>query len=98
MYVFPPVTSTSASNDYTCSGSISVVPYTFTDPPVTPPLYLLPPSTGYQYQIVNFSSDYKSSDQSTTLNTTSNLVAAAGGKPGCAGAQAGGGIVPTTRK
>lgn len=36
------------------------------------------------YQVVNYSTDYKSSDSSTTLNTSSNLVKAVGGKSGCA--------------
>ena len=36
------------------------------------------------YQIVDYSTDYKSSDAATTLNTSSNLVKAVGGKSGCA--------------
>jgi len=35
------------------------------------------------YEVVGYSTDYKSSDTATTLNTSSNLVKAVGGKSGC---------------
>jgi hypothetical protein len=57
--------------------------------------YLTPfPTTGSSaetYQVVNFSSDYRTSDTTTSLSTTSNLVRAARGKSGCNGLQAIGG-------
>ena len=44
------------------------------------------------YQIVSFSSDYKSSDSASSLSTTSNLVKAVNGVSGCSGMQAVGGV------
>ena len=55
----------------------------------TAPTYT--PAATPTYQIVNFSSDYRTSDTATSLNTSSNLVIAAGGKTGCTGLQAIGG-------
>lgn len=37
------------------------------------------------YQIVGWSNDYKTSDSATTLNPSSNIVKAVGGKSGCTG-------------
>ena len=42
--------------------------------------------------MVDFSSDYRSSDTASSLSTTSNIVKAAGGKSGCTGLQAIGGF------
>ena len=65
---FPPVTTGTVANDYNCGG---------TSPSTA--AYATPfPSTS-TYQIVNFSSDYRSSDTATTLRSSSNLVAAAAG-------------------
>jgi len=84
LFTFPAVTS--AAPDYCGGGSLSTQPY----PLPTAPNYT-PPSTP-TYQIVNFSSDYRSSDTSTSLNTNSNLVKAAGPPASsCAGLQAKGG-------
>ena len=41
---------------------------------------------------MNFSSDYRLSNTATTLNPNSNLVNAVGGKAGCTGLQAVGGV------
>ena len=48
-------------------------------------------SSTTNYQIVPFSSDFKTSAGSTTLNANSNLVKAMGGNASCAGLQAKGG-------
>lgn len=44
------------------------------------------------YQVVGFSTDYKSSNGATTLNTNSYLVKAIGGNSSCTGMQAPGGL------
>jgi len=80
LLTFPAVVATTAPDDYNCgSATPSIVSY------ATPF-----PSTS-TYQIVNFSSDYRASDAATSLNTSSNLVTAVGGKSGCTGLQAIGG-------
>ncbi len=42
-----------------------------------------PHTENVTYQIVDYSNNYKTSDTATTLNTSSNLVKAVGGKSGC---------------
>ncbi len=80
LLTFPPVTTSTASDDYTCPT---------TDPTIVP--YAFPfPSTS-TYQVVNFSSDYRDSDTSTSLNTSSDVAIAVGAKTGCSGMQAPGG-------
>jgi len=77
LLTFPPVTTATAADDYNCSGATpSIVNYTY-------PL----PATS-TYQVFGFSSDYRTSDSATSLNSTSNIVAAVGGKTGCAPIQA----------
>jgi hypothetical protein len=91
LFAFPAVTKTTASKDFTCpTSNPTIVPYTFTN--VTPgsSQNLLLPTTA-TYEIVPFSSDYKAYDLATTLNTSSELVVAAGGLAGCHGMQAPGG-------
>jgi Putative Tad-like Flp pilus-assembly len=65
LMVFPGVSSSTASKDYDCSSS--------TQPTI------LKYNASPQYQIVGLSSDYKTSDTATSLNTSSNLVIALGG-------------------
>jgi Flp pilus assembly protein TadG len=84
LFVFPAVTTASGPIDY-CGTvgrgvSLTTVPY-------ANPL----PSTA-TYQIVPFSSDYRTSNVATTLNPSSNLVLATGAYPKtCAGLQIKGG-------
>jgi Flp pilus assembly protein TadG len=79
LYTYPGVTSTTeAQKDYSCSGTPSIAKYSYPTLPT--------------YQIVGFSSDYRSSDTATGLVGGSNLVKAVGGKSGCAGMQAVGGV------
>jgi Flp pilus assembly protein TadG len=81
LLTFPAVTSTTAVDDYNCgSATPTIVDY------ATPF-----PSTS-TYQIVNFSSDYRTSSKASSLNSSSNLVAAVGGTTGCSGLQAIGGV------
>ena len=98
LFVFPAVTSASASDDYVCpTSNPTIVAYTFPD---TSPAYTsgapasnLQLPSGDTYQILGFQSDYKSADTSTSLNQAADLVIAAGdsGVSGCSGLQAPGG-------
>jgi len=81
LFTFPPVASDRVANDYNCSGnSPNIVNYAWPFP------------GGSTYQIVNFSSDYRTSDTAASLSSSSNLVAAVGGKGGCSPMQAIGGV------
>jgi len=76
LLTFPGVSTGTVANDYNCSGNSPTIEK-----------YAYPfPSTS-TYQIVNFSSDYRSGDKSSSLSSSSNIVAAAGGKSGCSGLQ-----------
>ena len=87
LFTFPAMTASTAKKDYTCpTSNPSTVSYTFPDPPTS----LVLPS-GDTYQPVTWANDYKTTDTATSLNTTSNIVIAAGGKSGCNGVQAPGG-------
>jgi Flp pilus assembly protein TadG len=71
LMAFPAVTALTSIDDTNC-GSTRPTTVAYATP-------FLPTST---YQIVNFSSDYRASDTSSTLNTGSNLVAAVAGPHG----------------
>ena len=81
LYVFPNVVQTSASNDYCAgNGSAQAQPYSVPDLP-----------SNLTYNIISFSNDYRSSDSSTGLSTSSDLAKATGYKhSGCSGIQANG--------
>jgi hypothetical protein len=71
LMAFPPISALTTVDDTNCGSTApTTVPY------ATP---FLPTST---YQIVDFSSDYRLSDTTSTLNTGSNLVAAVAGPHG----------------
>jgi hypothetical protein len=81
LFTFPAVTTATAANDYNCSGNApTTVAYTYPALPATA-----------TYQILGFSSDYRTSGAAGSLNSSSNMVAAIGGKSGCTGLQAVGG-------
>jgi hypothetical protein len=87
LFAFPPMTTGTVGTDYDCSSSNpTIVPYTFNNPPSDTTL-----PSGDTYQVVNFSTDYKTTDADTTLNPSSNLTVAGGGKSGCPGLAAPGG-------
>jgi Flp pilus assembly protein TadG len=98
LFVFPAVTSGTASKDYVCNTSDpTIVAYTFPD---TSPAYSsgapasnLQLPSGDTYQILGFVNNYKTTDTATSLNQASGLAIAAGdsGKSGCSGLQAPGG-------
>ena len=86
LFGFPNVSTSNVANYYGCSGSSPThEPYTFPTAGATS-YTVLSSST---YELVGFSSDYKTSDTATTLNpapkanTGNNLVKASGGLSGC---------------
>lgn len=87
LFTFPNVTSSSASNDYNCSSrrGPSTGPYTF--PSKTATSLSTSPYNGTQmtYQITDYSNDFRGSDTSKSLSSSSNISLAVGGKSGCAG-------------
>jgi len=84
LLVFPAVTTSTASDDYTCpTSNPSIVAYTIPD---TTPAYsngtapasnLMLPS-GDTYQVITFANDYKTTDTASSLNQGSDIVIAAG--------------------
>jgi hypothetical protein len=80
LLTFPAVSTSTVADDYNCGSSS----------PTTEGYSTPFPSTS-TYQVINFSSDYRTSDKASSLNSSSNIVAAAGGKSGCAGLHAIGG-------
>jgi Flp pilus assembly protein TadG len=67
-------------------GVPNAMPYTFPPIPTDTSGYTPPSGTwGPTYEVVGFSNDYRTSNSSTTLNSSSSLVKAAGGKSGCGG-------------
>jgi hypothetical protein len=86
LFTFPAVSTSTAPVDY-ChqSGTLITEAYPL---PTGPPYTTLTGSPPPTYQIVNFSSDYRSSDTANSLNTSSNLTKGAGGTgTGCNGLQ-----------
>ena len=86
LFGFPNVSTSNVSNYYGCSGSSPThEPYTFPTPGAT----TYTPLSSSTYELVGFSSDYKTSDTAATLNpapkanTGNNLVKASGGVSGC---------------
>lgn len=65
------------------SGMPTAMPYTF--PPKTAQSYGPSGSNMPTYEIVGFSTNYRTSDTATALNPNSDLVQAAGGASGCGG-------------
>lgn len=68
------------------TGVAWAMPYTFPPIPADTSGYNPPTTTdGPTYEVVPFSTDYRTSNTSTTLNTSSNLVKASGAVSGCNG-------------
>lgn len=81
LFTFPPVSTATVADDYNCGhSSPTIVKYASPFPATS------------TYQVVSFSSDYRTSGKATSLNTSSNLVIAVGAKSGCTGLQAIGGV------
>ncbi len=82
LYTFPSLySSTDVQHEYDSSGTTPQVNY-YTDGSTGQ--YTGPASI---YKILDYSSDYKTSASTTTLNPNSNLVKAIGGVPNCPGMQ-----------
>jgi hypothetical protein len=90
LFTFPNVTVGTAGQEYDCSSSNPTVPV-YSLPSATGTTYNPTGSTTATYQILGFSSDYRTSDTSSTLNNSSNLSLAIGAKSGCTGMGAPGG-------
>lgn len=106
LFTFPNITTSTVALDYACTGANPTIPGEYQFPVSTDTTYAPPgpsgnfilgsggtgdPSYSSTYQVVGFSSDYRISDTSASLNPSSNLVMAAGGASGCPGMQAPGG-------
>jgi Flp pilus assembly protein TadG len=104
LFTFPNITTATVANDYNCG--VPTVPGNYQFPVSTNTSYAPPgPAANYilgsggtadssyssTYQVVGFSSDYRTSDFASSLNNSSNLVQAVGGESGCAGMIAKGG-------
>lgn len=108
LFTFPNITEATVANDYGCSSSNPPsIPSDYQFPTTTDTTYQTATSptapatlinsstdsaTSSTYEVVGFSTDYKTSNTSTTLNGSSNLVKAVGGKSGCAAMIAKGGL------
>ena len=91
LFTFPNMTTGSVSNDYTCPTSNPTIgPYQFPTNTITSTTGTVIGTTGYTYQITPWASDYRSSNTSTTLASSSESVIAVGGGS-CSGVQAPGG-------
>jgi hypothetical protein len=94
LFTFPNMTVGTAPVDYcgTTSpkgSSLSIPLYSL--PSATATTYAPSGSTTATYQVINYSSDYRTSDTATSLYSKSDLALAAGSQSGCAGMQVKGG-------
>ncbi len=79
LFVFPNLKQDTIKNDYGCNGiPPTTQPYTF--PTATSASYS---PSGASYQVVSYSSDYRTSTTSTSLNGNSNLTKSSGGASAC---------------
>jgi Flp pilus assembly protein TadG len=86
VFSFPNVTTSTVGNDYDCkSGSPTSSKYTY--PSTTASSYDPSSYNNLTYQVLDFQSDYRTSDTSASLNSGSNLTISVGGKSGCTGIQ-----------
>lgn len=93
LFVFPPVTTATETKDYVCNTSNpTTAPYTFSDVTAGSSQNLNLPAAD-TYQVIQWSSNYRASDATTTLNQSSEIAIAAGdsGISKCAGISAPGG-------
>jgi Flp pilus assembly protein TadG len=90
LFTFPNLaTPSQAASDYTCPTTNPLTTsYSF---PIAGASSYAPSATTASYQVVGFSSDYRTSDGASSLNAASDIVVAAGGKSGCNGMGAPGG-------
>jgi Flp pilus assembly protein TadG len=90
LFTFPNVTASTASQDYTCpTSNPTIVPYVT---PTSGATWVAPTGSNATYQITGYLSNYSSTNKSGgSLNTSSDLTIATGGKTGCNGMQTPGG-------
>ena len=92
LFVFPSLTIATATDDYTCpTSNPTIVAYTVPTLPTTDTYQVTPTPTSGSTTPAAFSNNYRASDAATSLNTSAQIVIAAGGKSGCNGIQAPGG-------
>jgi hypothetical protein len=92
LFTFPNMTTGSTLNDYTCpTTNPTIGPYVFPTSTITSSTGTTIGTTGYTYQITPWASDYRSSNTSNTLVSSSYSVIAVGGKTGCSGVKDPGG-------
>lgn len=88
LFTFPNVSNSTVGKDYDCaSGGPSTGPYTFPSSTATSLSSATYNGTAMTYQVTGYVSDYRSSDSSKTLSSSSILSKAAGGVSGCTGMQ-----------
>ncbi len=98
LFVFPPVLATTVTKDYICpTANPTIEPYTFQNTTAAAPNFNPPVDVNgiplYDYMITTWSTDYRSSVGTQTLNPNSDIVIAVGdsGVGGCAGISSPGG-------
>ncbi len=85
LFTFPQMTYPTVHYDTDC-GSSTATATTYTFPLPGAPAYIPGTSSiSTTYRVTDFQSDYRISDLATSLNTSSTLVTASGGVPGCSG-------------
>lgn len=89
LFTFPNATQTTMPDDYGCDGTDPTIEaYTF---PTAGASSYAPGSSTATYEVVNFSSDFKTSAGTSSLSSSSNIVKSVGGKSGCTAMGAPGG-------
>jgi hypothetical protein len=90
LFAFPNITMGTIVQDFNCSTTNPTnKPYTF--PTAGASSYAPSGSSTPTYQIVGWSSDYRTADTASALNASSDVVEAVGGKSGCSPMAAPGG-------
>ena len=89
LFTFPNATQSTISDDYGCNGS-NPSPQGYTFPTAGASSYA-PGSSTATYEVVGFSSDFKTSGSTSSLSTSSDIVKSVGGKSGCDSMSAEGG-------
>jgi len=84
LFTFPNPTVGTISKDWACpTSNPTIEPYTF--PAASGSSYAPSGSSTPTYQIVGYSSDFKTSDTASSLSTAADYIVAIGGKSGCKG-------------
>jgi len=93
LFTFPNVTVETASDDYNCGNlNPTIERYSFPDPEASSYAPSGSPGTDATYEIVKYSSDYRTANFTSVLNPDSDLVKAVNGVKGCRGLKTPGGV------